>query len=189
MQSVIGHIAPSQAALRRAAELGREMARHKTGCRPETSSAYHYENYLRFRNAQRDLMEHNEAFSQRWLEKLFAVADREGRAAGLRMDDSMASWDIWYNKLVVPLKEVFWRAWEQACDLPGRYAEARHLACDVAEAPAVLRVAALGADAQPPTPDLAEAGLAQGEDETGHLLGLGSVKPGNWDMAEGPMSA
>jgi len=157
----IMRLSPSRTAIKRAAELGQEMARKERHCRPNMAMAEHYETYLRYRNAQREIMENSDVFAQRWVERLLTIADKDGRAHGLRMDDSMASWDIWYNKLVLPLKEVFWLAWEQTWKLPEHYAEARQHFAGMVQPPPVLQVAARRAAAQPPAPDLTQVAMAQ----------------------------
>lgn len=65
-------------------------------------------------------------FVRVWLERLFAIAEKEAKRLGLRVDDSMGAWDIWYNQVVVPMKNLMWETWEHSWDLPARYAEASH---------------------------------------------------------------
>jgi hypothetical protein len=135
------------------------MARKVPSCCPDLRAAGSYETYTRYSQATRDRLEHNEEFSQVWLERLFRIAEKEGKHAGLRMDDSMASWDSWYNNLVVPLKGVFWLAWEQTWQLPLHYERGRAAAHDAMQEPPVLRCAAMAAAAASPAPNLSE--LAQ----------------------------
>lgn len=117
---------PSQKALRQAAELGCEMARSERRLKPDIGRAHSYETYHQFRNAHREQLERSDVFVRVWLERLFALADKEGRRLGLRVDDSMDSWDLWYNQVVVPMKNLAWETWEHSWDLPARYAEASH---------------------------------------------------------------
>jgi hypothetical protein len=119
-------VKPSHSALRRAAELGCDMARHDSFFRPDVSRASRYDDYWRFRNAHREQWEQTDRFVRVWLDKLFVIAEKERKRLGLRMDDSIAAWDAWYNQLVMPMKRLLWEAWEQSCDLPARYAEAAH---------------------------------------------------------------
>lgn len=119
-------ITPSPDALRQAAELGCKMANSEDFFQPDLRQATRYEDYRRFRNAHREQWERTDRFISVWLDRLFTLAEKEGKRLGLRMDDSMASWDTWYNRIVVPLKNTLWEAWERSCELPARYAETAH---------------------------------------------------------------
>jgi hypothetical protein len=122
----ITSIKPSKGALRRAAELGCDMARRDRCFKPDLSRAGRFDSYRRFRNAHREQLERSDAFVRRWQDPLFVLADKEARRLGLRVDDSMASWETWYNCLVVPLKNLLWEAWEHSYQLPDRFDEATH---------------------------------------------------------------
>ncbi len=75
------------------------------------------------------------------------MAEKEGNNQGLRMDDSMASWDVWYNRIVIPMKALLWEAWEHSCNLQSRYAEATHPIAAQDDSPSpVLRLAELYAE-------------------------------------------
>lgn len=138
----LASVKPSQTALRRAAELGCEMAKTDRVFRADVSRASHYDDYRRFRNAHREQWERTDRFVRVWLEPLLVLAEKEGKHLGLRMDDSMASWDVWYNRIVMPMKNVFWEAWELNCGLSARYAEAAHpLAAEDDPPSPVLRIA------------------------------------------------
>lgn len=119
-------IRPSQRALCQAAELGCEMARRDRFVKPDLGRAGCYDDYQRFRNAHRERWERTDVFVRIWLERLFAMAEKEGKRLGLRIDDSMDSWDVWYNRVVMPMKNLLWEAWEHSWDLPARYAETSH---------------------------------------------------------------
>lgn len=137
-------LTPSHNALHHAAELGCEMAKNDDFFRPDVSLASRYEDYRGFRNAHREQWERTDHFVHIWLERLFSLAEKEGKRLGLRMDDSMASWDIWYNQIVMPMKSVLWETWEHNCELPARYAEVAHpiVAEDTPPSP-VLQLAAV----------------------------------------------
>ena len=138
----LASVKPSHTALRKAAELGCEMAKTDHFFRPDVTRASRYDDYRRFRNAHREQWERSDHFVRVWMERLIVIADKEGRNQGLRMDDSMASWDVWYNRIVIPMKSLLWEAWEHSCELPSRYAEAAHpiVAQDAPPSP-VLRLA------------------------------------------------
>jgi hypothetical protein len=113
----------SKMAFDQASELGCEMAKDDQVLKPDLRHAHRYEGYSRFRNAHREEWERKDVF-EAWQDRLFALAEREGERLGLRMDDSMASWDVWYHRIVAPLKEALWEAWEHSWDLAALYAEA-----------------------------------------------------------------
>lgn len=115
----------SEKSTRQAEELGCQMAKDDGVLKPDLSHARCYEDYGRFQNAHREQLERSDDFVHVWQERLFAMAEEEAKPWGLRMDDSMQSWDIWYHQIVVPLKNLMWEAWENRCNLPKLYAAAR----------------------------------------------------------------
>ena len=129
------------------------MARRESRLAPYLSNASQYGDYSQFRVTHRERMEQSEIFRV-WQERLFNLAEREGRRFGLRLDDSMTAWDIWYNQVVQPMRREMWTSWEAWHDMPERYhtavTEQRHRQ----EAVATLHVAATVAD----TRHLMEAG-------------------------------
>ena len=108
-----------------AEELGCEMAKDDGALKPDLNHARCHEDYGRFQNAHREQLERTDEFIQVWQERLFTIAEEEAKPWGLRMDDSIQSWDVWYHQIVVPLKNLLWEAWEDHCNLPTLYAKAR----------------------------------------------------------------
>lgn len=133
-------IKPSAWAMKRAAQLGVMMARRDRHFRPYMVAASRFDGYVRFRNGHRELLERSDRFL-RWQERLFSLSEKEGKRLGLRMDDSMASWDAWYSRVVVPLKNRFWEAWEERWRLPSRFAESCHPEVADLDLPEVLKIA------------------------------------------------
>lgn len=113
-------IAPSHEALRAASILGNQMARRESRLVPDLSSASRFGDFSHFRTAHREKLEGSDIF-RKWQERLFNIAEREGRHFGLRLDDSMTAWDIWYNHVVQPLRIEMWTSWEGWHDLPELY--------------------------------------------------------------------
>lgn len=116
-------IAPSHEALRAANVLGHQMARRDTGLMPLVDNAARFADFSQFRTAHRERLEQCDAFRV-WQERLFNIAEREGRRFALRLDDSMTAWDTWYQQIVLPMKKQMWSAWEAWHDLPAKYEEA-----------------------------------------------------------------
>jgi hypothetical protein len=115
----------SREALARARELGAYMAKHDIIVRPRVTEAGQYETYHRFRISHRAHWEGSERFEKTYQDLLYRMADKETRRNGLSEYDSMASWDMWYNRIVGPLREAFWEAWERHVGLERRYYTAR----------------------------------------------------------------
>ena len=123
---VFGTVQPVVSFFAQAEELGCEMAKDDRVLTPDLCHAQCYEDLGRFQNAHREQLERTDEFTQVWQERLFAMAEEEAKPWGLRMDDSMASWDVWYHEIVVPLKNLMWEAWEDRWNLPALYATASH---------------------------------------------------------------
>lgn len=113
-------IAPSRDALRAAGMLGNQMARRELRLSPDLSNASRFADFSQFRTAHREKLEHSDVFRV-WQERLYNIAEREGRRFALRLDDSMTAWDIWYSQIVQPMRREMWTAWEACHDLPDKY--------------------------------------------------------------------
>lgn len=137
--------APSHEALRAAAMLGNQMARREPRLIPDLSSASRFADFSQFRTAHRDRLEQNELF-RKWQERLFNIAEREGRHFALRVDDSMTAWDIWYHQIVLPMRKEMWTAWEAWHDMPGKFHTAAAQQREQQPTVTPLRVAAKTAD-------------------------------------------
>lgn len=143
----LASVKPSHSALRKAAELGNEMARTDHFFKPDVTRASRYDDYRRFRNAHREQWERTDHFVRVWMDRLIVLAEKEGKSQGLRMDDSMASWDVWYNRIVTPMKALLWETWEHSCELQSRYTEAAHPIAAEDDPPSpVLRLAEMYAE-------------------------------------------
>ena len=138
-------IAPSHEALRAASMLGNQMARRESRLAPDLRNASRFGDFSQFRIAHRDKLERSDIF-RTWQEKLFNLAEREGRRFGLRLDDSMTAWDIWYNQVVQPLRKEMWTSWEAWHDMPERYHAAAAEQRQRQSTATILHVAARVAD-------------------------------------------
>ena len=134
--------------------LGNQMARREPRLTPDLTNSSRFGDFNQFRTAHRDKLEQSELF-RKWQERLFNIAEREGRHFGLRVDDSMTAWDVWYHQIVLPMRKEMWTAWEAWHDMPDKFhataAEQRQRQGTVT----LLHVAATVAD-------------------TTHLMGVGS---------------
>ncbi len=96
------------------------MARREPRLTPDLRNASRFGDFSQFRTAHRDNLEQNDLF-RRWQERLFNIAEREGRHFGLRVDDSMTAWDVWYHQIVQPMRKEMWTAWEAWHNLPEKF--------------------------------------------------------------------
>lgn len=138
-------LAPSHEALRAAAMLGNQMARREPRLAPNLSNASRFGDFSQFRTAHRDKLEQSDLF-RKWQERLFNIAEREGRHFGLRVDDSMTAWDIWYHQIVQPMRKEMWTAWEAWHDMPDKFHTAAAEQRKQQQTVTPLRVAATAAD-------------------------------------------
>lgn len=109
--------------LTKARHLGHEMARDPV-IRPYLTNAVQYQSYHRFRIAHRAHWEQSTRFELYYQERIFTLADREAAHNGMSEYDSIANWDVWYHRVVHPIKSTFWETWETAMKLESRYLEA-----------------------------------------------------------------
>lgn len=115
----------SREALAKARDLGIYMAKHDVLIRARVTEAGQYENFHRFRTSHRAYWEQSDRYERNYQDQLFRMADKETRRNGLSEYDSMVSWDMWYNRIVHPLKDAFWDAWEKQMGLERKYYAAR----------------------------------------------------------------
>ena len=92
--------------------------------KPRLHDVLQYSGYFRFRVAHRAFWEQSTRFEIAYQERLFQLADYEGKYHRAVGNDSMLNWDIWYNTVVHPIKTVAWQTWEKSVRLESRYLEA-----------------------------------------------------------------
>jgi hypothetical protein len=114
----------SSGALAKASQLGIEIARTDPVIRPYLNRVASYENYARFRIGHRMYWEQSTRFERLWQERIYRIAEKEGRHHGFRDYNSVIHWDIWYNGVVHPLRSAMWEAWETQVQLESLYHEA-----------------------------------------------------------------
>lgn len=109
----------------RARQLGRGIAQLDRIIRPRIEKVQQYENYHRFRIAHRSWWEHSGYFEATYLERLYQMADKIASENGLSEYDSIINWELWYNRILNPIKDALWETWERETGLERRYLEAR----------------------------------------------------------------
>ena len=107
----------------KARRLGVEMATDPA-IRPNVVNVEQYEGYFRFRLAHRAQLEQGARFERYYQERIFELADQEGRTRRRVQADSMSTWDRWYHELVHPIKCLVWQEWEARVNLEARYLDA-----------------------------------------------------------------
>jgi hypothetical protein len=124
-EGTVTKVSISHEVLARAKELGVHMAKHDIILRPRVTEAGQYETYHRFRISHRAHWEESSHFERTYQDQILRLAEKETRRNGLSEYDNMAHWDMSYNRIVGPLREAFWEAWEKYVGLERRYYMAR----------------------------------------------------------------
>ncbi len=119
----MARLAVSEWTLGRARNLGDEMARDPL-IRPHVVEVLQYENYYRFRLSHRAYWEQSSRWEKHYQDRIFAIADKECAKYHWNNYDNIGNWDVWYNRLVQPIKNSLWETWEEAFKLEARYFEA-----------------------------------------------------------------
>lgn len=125
----------SEAAAKGARQLGITMLADPV-IQPHLRQAHQFGDYDHFRIAHRAYWEQCGPFEP-YQEKIVALAERDGRRLGLDRRNSVEGWDIWYNRLVHPLKDMLWEMWEKGVALEEKYYDACWMARTRRIAPAV----------------------------------------------------
>jgi hypothetical protein len=133
-------IQPSRDAMQKAWALGRRMAQIEPHIRPLPSDAATFKKYEEFRLVHRSRLESREHFAK-WEEAAQALAEREARRMGLKVDSSTGL-DILIVKLLMPMKHAFWLGWESARGLEKMYMELRQRSLQAPDAPVRVFAAA-----------------------------------------------
>ena len=130
---------PSKAALRRAYKLGLTLggASNLDAIADIAKAVDGFDEFVL--DCQRRL-EDTRAFS-RWERRLQRLAESEGRRLHFDLDDHRY-WDALYVNLLDPLKESFWRGWEDRLEVEQVF-ESVHRNAPRSAAPAILRVAGM----------------------------------------------
>src|SRR5690606_30259260 len=86
----------------KARQLGNQMA-DDPQIRPHLKNLAQYSGYFRFRLAHRAHLEATPRFEHYYLEKVYALADREVKLQRIPRTDAVESWDRWYHLYVHPI--------------------------------------------------------------------------------------
>ena len=109
-----------ESTLAKARHMGAEMAKDPV-IRPHLDGVLQYQSFNRFRNAHRAYWEQSSRWEKHYQERVFVMADKEASRYKIRDQNSMNTWDVWYNNFEQPIKNAIWETWEKQMNLEARY--------------------------------------------------------------------
>lgn len=125
-------------------QLGRLMATSERRIRPEIGTAHQYVTYAQFMQAHRYRLEQMSLF-ERWDGYLTRLVEKEERAQDVNLNDP-STWDVFHNRVTLPIRCAFWFGWEEAVNLKRMYDKSMAVAARRRSEHHVLQVANGAAD-------------------------------------------